>query len=157
MITDRLDRWEQYFSGETLACAFKFLQSLNADSEDKITELKGKDLFARVMSYETKTNQEAKLEAHNKYIDIQMSLIGAERIDWFPRESLKLKTAYNETKDAEYYHRPGDAPMHIDNHPGYFTLLYPDDAHMPQLIVGDAPTLIKKVVIKVNVDLVRNP
>ena len=155
MIADRLGQWEHYFSGEVWECAFRFLESLHPDSEETKTTLQGDDMFACVMSYETRSIQEAKLEAHRKYIDIQMTLVGAERIDWFPLENLEVKTPYDDT-DFEFYHRPGDAPIHIDNHPGNFAVLFPDDAHMPQLVVGDAPKIVKKVVVKVRLDLVRD-
>lgn len=156
MIADAFNQWEHYFSGAAWQCACRFLQSLNLDAEDGETPLQGDDIIARVMSYETRSPQEAALEAHRDYVDIQMVLRGAEGIDWFPREGLDIRTPYDDAKDVEFYHRPGVAPIHIDNHPGNFVVLFPDDAHMPQLMVGGAPATIKKVVVKVKLDLVRN-
>jgi beta-galactosidase beta subunit len=40
-------------------------------------------------------------------------------------------------------------------YPGVFAMLWPDDAHMPRLQATGKPELIKKAVMKVNIDLVR--
>jgi len=37
--------------------------------------------------------------------------------------------------------------------PGIFVALFPHDAHMPSLMLGNTPECIKKVVVKVNVKL----
>ena len=155
MVVDSLSRWQQYFSGPAWSCAFEFLESLGPDSEEKRVALQGDDIFAIVMSYNTKTHEEAVLEAHREYVDIQMTLAAAEGIDWFPCEMLETDSPYDAEKDAEFFHHPGNPIGHIDNMPGNFTVLFPEDAHMPQLNVGDTRQIVKKVVVKVRTRLVR--
>jgi YhcH/YjgK/YiaL family protein len=128
--------------------------SLDENAEVHDVELRGEKMFARVMSYSTKTTDEAKVEAHREYIDIQISLKGAEGIDWYPTSTLDVKEEYNEEKDRTLYHRYEPAPAHVDNHPGMFAVLYPEDAHMPQLIVDGEAEVIVKAVVKIHLSLV---
>lgn len=155
MIIDRLENWETYFSGAVWKCAFDFLTSLKPDAEEKKYPLQGKDIFARVVSYETRLPNTAVLEAHQRYIDIQTVLIGAEGIEWFPVDTLKIKMQYNTAKDVEFYHRPRMCPARVDAYPGTFIVLFPKDAHIPQLVVGDSTKLVKKVVVKMSMELVK--
>ncbi len=155
MIVGRLEDWNTQVSGPVWAQVFEFLTSLAPDADEGITNLDGDALYANVMRYETRTREEAVLETHRKYIDVQMTLIGAEGIDWYPRAMLEVDKPYDAEKDVVFYKNPGNAPAHVDNRPGAFTILFPEDAHMPQLIVGDQPETVKKVVIKISTDLVR--
>lgn len=157
MIVDCLKNWDSYFSGEDWKCAFEFLMSLGPDSEEKEYPLKGKDIFARIMSYETRLPAAAMLEAHRKYVDIQTVLVAAEAIEWFPVDTLEVKMPYDTAKDVEFYNRPRQGPGRIDIHPGTFVIFFPKDAHMPQLVAGTTPELVKKVVVKINVELVKPP
>lgn len=153
MIADRLERWNCCLSGPIWQCAFDFIAGLTPDAEEGYTHLQGDDLVARVMSYETKAPENAKLEAHRKFIDIQSTLVGAEGIEWFPIEGLEPVTPFDDVKDRAFYRRPGCAPAKVDVFPGTFVVLFPPDAHMPQLIVGGTAQVIKKVVVKINADL----
>ncbi len=106
------------------------------------------------MSYQTCTPGEAKIETHDVYIDIQVSLLNSEAIDWFPRGVLEVKTPYNPDRDCTFYHYPVTTPVRINNYPGFFTVLFPDDAHMPKLMTGNKPEKVKKVVIKLRKALI---
>ncbi len=155
MVFDRIENWRQYFSGPVWESAFTFLEKLSPDAEEGLTYLEGEKLFARVMSYATRMPDEAKLEAHREHIDIQMPLRNAEAIDWFPLAGLEARTPYDEKKDRVLFRRPAIAPAHVDLHPGTFAVLFPEDAHMPQLIVGDHVQEVKKVVVKVRLDYLK--
>ena len=71
MIVDRLENWEKYHFGKDWKTAFEFLMSLTSDIKDGEYPLKGKEIFALVMSYETRDSGKAVREAHRKYVDIQ--------------------------------------------------------------------------------------
>ena len=80
MVVDRLENIEKYASLNPLfAQAIEFLKShdLNALEVGK-TELKGKDLLVNVAQTKPKTKEEAKLETHKDFIDIQIPLSGTE-------------------------------------------------------------------------------
>ena len=153
MIVGQLVNWRDHLSGEVWEEAFGFLMSLDEHSEVRDVELRGDKMLGRVMSYPTKGPDEAKVEAHREYIDIQISLKGAEGIDWFPVSTLDVKEAYDDVKDRTLYHRYEPAPAHVDNHPGMFTVLYPEDAHMPQLVVDGEVEVIVKAVVKIHLSL----
>lgn len=156
MIIDRLEHWEHYSNAPAWRTAFEYLLALGPDAPDgDMAPISGTDIMARVMSYPTKTPDEAVVEAHDRYIDIQMALVNSEVIDWFPRETLEVSRAYDPASDAVLFHRPGPAPVRVVNAPGQFTVLFPWDAHMPQLVAGAAPETVKKVVVKLRADLFR--
>jgi len=150
MIIDRLENWEHYHFGPAWKHAFEFLTSLTPDMEVKKYKLQGDEIFAQIASYETRTPETAVLETHRKYVDIQTVLSGSERVECFPREGLAVDTPYDESKDAEFYKRSGPAPTRIDLSPGTFVMLFPQDAHMPGLMIEERPELIKKVVVKIS-------
>lgn len=156
MIAGRLDRWRDHLSGPVWEKAFAYIQSLGPDSPDGKTLLDGEKIFGIVMSYPTRTRQEANIESHNFYVDVQASLVNAEGIDWFPRNEITPCTEYMADKEKTYYYRPeGTASIHLDMFPGQFVVLYPHDAHQCQLIVGDEIKVVKKVVVKIHLDLLR--
>ena len=155
MIVDELTNWDSYQFGPAWEKSFEFLKTLHPTSPDGETLLQGEDIIARVMSYNTKSTEEAKLEAHDRYIDIQSTLLGAEALEWFVRKTLVPRTDYNSKKDVTYFEYPGRANMRIDVQPGTFVMLFPHDAHMPALAVGKQKSLVKKVVIKLDIGLLR--
>ena len=71
------------------------------------------------------------------------------------RNSLELRVPYDKEKDVALYHRPDVVPARVDVHRGTFVVLYPEDAHMVQQIVGGSIQSIKKVVVKVQLDLLQ--
>ena len=151
MIFDKVNNYIQYPYKEIWKQAFTFLQSLNIESEEKRYELDN-GMYAMIMSYATKTQQNAVLESHKKYVDIQASLSGAEGIKWFHTNNLEVINQYNPSTDAQFYKYQENSPCLVKNYPGYFCALWPTDAHMPQLKVDDILD-VKKVVIKVPLHL----
>ncbi|MBI3117876.1 MAG: YhcH/YjgK/YiaL family protein [Candidatus Hydrogenedentes bacterium] len=154
MMADRLINWKRYFSGEPWTKAFEFLETLTPESEvNNLIPIQGEDIFARIMSYPTRPPEEAMLEAHDNYIDIQMSLVNTEGMEWYPRPPLEIKIPYDTSSDALFFHRPGNAPVFIRNAPGMFVVFFPNDAHLCQVMCSDARETVKKVVVKVRLAL----
>ena len=151
MIVDTFENWRFYFSDcQAWQCAFDYLRTLTPDAEPgEMTSVMGETVMARVMCYETRPVENAVLEAHDRYVDIQISLVNTECIDWYPRASLMTKTPYDVNADVVFFDRPDAAPLRVVNRPGMFTVLFPQDAHSPQLMPGTTPGLVKKVVVKV--------
>jgi biofilm protein TabA len=155
MIVDRLHNFTCYPFGKAWRLAFDFLESLNQDAEEKKYPLLGDDLFAIVMSYETRSPDTSEIETHRKYVDIQAVLSGEEKIGWCQADALKIDMPYDAGKDVELYKRPEQGLLQVDLFPGNFIALFPHDAHMPSLIGRHAPVLTKKVVVKVGVHLLQ--
>ncbi|MDL2303523.1 YhcH/YjgK/YiaL family protein, partial [Dysgonomonas sp. OttesenSCG-928-D17] len=76
MILDSLKNAEAYYSLHPLFKeAFEYIKSVDFSKvEAGKTELKGKDLFVGVTDSDMKTEEDAKMEVHNKYIDIQLPI-----------------------------------------------------------------------------------
>jgi biofilm protein TabA len=152
MIHDSLSNWNIYFHASPWKQVYEFLSSLTPDSPvSSRIDLAGDEMYAAIMTYETCLPRDSKIETHDQHIDIQMSLINSEAIDWYPRNSLSIQSPYDPGKDRTLYDCPGQAPGRVGNFPGYFTVLFPDDAHMPKLITGSTPEMVKKVVVKLNI------
>ena len=152
MIIDKLEKWELYHYGNAWEQSLEFLITLTPDAEEKKYELIGNDIFAQVTSYKTHSTETALLETHRKYVDIHATLSGCERIEVLSRDGLVIDMVYDELKDAEFYrHSPGQT--HIDLYPGTFALFFSHDAHMPGLMIGKESELVKKVVVKIKIDL----
>ena len=154
MIVDRIENWKSYPLGEAWELAFEFLQSLTPESEERRYELDGDSVFGIVMSYPTRkeTDDNAVLESHRKYVDIQMALVDSERIAIYPTQSLKEKTAYDAERDVQFFQYEAPSPIQVGMYPGTFACLLPQDAHMPQLYTESPGTTVKKVVVKLALD-----
>lgn len=152
MIHDTLDNSARYeVLSPRFAQAFAFLRSVDGTQTLGRHDIAGDDVFAIVQTYTTKPQEKALFEAHRKYIDVQFLYSGRETILWAPLATMKEETlAYTEEKEAALWKLVAEfTPLHLG--PGYFTILYPEDAHAP-CVEWDAPSEVFKVVIKVAVD-----
>ena len=156
MILDCLENWSQYPLGAAWERAFEFLMRVKPDAEEGRHPLQGEDLYALVASSQTRPAQEARLEAHREYVDIHAPLSGVDRIEWAPTEGLVVDKPYDASNDAVLFARPQQAVRCVDITPGLFVAFFPQDAHAPQLMVGDAPETVKKVVVKIRMELLNH-
>ena len=146
MVIDRLENIEKYASLNPLfAEAIKFLKSHDLQAmEIGKTELQGKDLFINIAQTNPKTKEQAKLETHKDYIDIQIPLSGTEIMGYTAAEDCTPADAlYNAEKDITFFE--GLADSYIAVKPGMFAIFFPQDGHAP----GITPAGVKKVIVKV--------
>lgn len=104
----------------------------------------GDDIFVNVSELELRPREQAALEVHNEYIDIQVVIKGTEEFGWSPRSSVNNpRREFDPANDIGFY---TDTPeMFYTMHEGEFCILMPQDAHAPML--GSGP--IKKLIVKV--------
>jgi YhcH/YjgK/YiaL family protein len=152
MICDRIENRTTYPFSNLWNEAFKFLETLTPDSACGRYELQGKDLFVMIDSYETRTRDDAKLETHNNYMDIQYMISGNETHEVYAKKDLTVSEPYDPNKDAEFYQIPEAAPVTVHLQPGNFTAYFPHDAHMPCLTTGSEPSSVKKAVVKIRIE-----
>lgn len=146
MIIDKLENIGMYASVNPLfAQAIEFLKStdLNAHELGKVV-LKEGELFVNFAAARPKTMDDAKIETHNNFIDIQIPLTGTELMGYMPRTDL-AEAEYNAEKDVTFY--PGHATDYLTVKPGMFAIFFPEDAHAP----GVTEVELKKVIVKVRV------
>ena len=104
---------------------------------------------AIVSEYRTKPEYENRFEAHRVYIDIQYLVYGNERIQYLPLDDLVELIPYSTDSDMSFY-LGGAAPVDLHLGHGFFTILYPQDGHKPQVAITE-PEKVKKIVIKVRI------
>jgi len=147
MILDSLKNCAAYYGlSPRIQQAFELFAQVDwTKAEAGKMELDGKEIFANVQERGLKTKEEAKLEVHDKYIDIQILISGSEEaFGWADRSTLtQPKEAFNAEKDIQFFE---DEPQtYYTMRPGQFTILLPEDAHAP--LVGEGT--IRKVILKV--------
>lgn len=106
----------------------------------------GDNLFVIVEHMPGRTQAEAKLEAHRRYIDIQLILEGIDEMGWKPlADCCNPVGDYNEEKDIRFFHDTPDT--WIVTPPDMFCVFFPEDAHAPLVSNGT----IRKAVFKIAV------
>ncbi len=126
-----------------------FLNAATTDLENGVYVINPR-VRAIVSEYTTKKVNEYGYEAHREFIDIQYLISGEEKIFCLPLEYLQETKPYNEEQDAAFYEEIAIKPQEFLIGNGYFTILFPQDGHMPQMSVKK-PTAVKKVVVKVKI------
>lgn len=155
MIIDKVENFELYNFASAWHSAFEFLDTLTPDSPDGRYTIDGEDIFAIVMSYQTSAPESAVFESHQNYIDIQTVITGAEGFECAFSDELNVITPYDASKDAAFYERTSYGQTRVDVFPGTFVMLYPHNAHIAGLIVGEESQLVRKVVVKVKKELLK--
>lgn len=146
MIIDTLENAERYkHLHKHFTRAFDYIASQNlAAMEPGKYPVDGAELHASVSVKDGVTAADAKFEAHNHYIDIQVCAAGPEQIGWKPRHTCtQPKGDYNTEKDVIFYSDQPDTYFSLQA--GQFAIFFPEDVHAP--MIGTGP--IKKLVLKV--------
>jgi YhcH/YjgK/YiaL family protein len=136
------ERWDK---------ALNFLKSNDLPGlELKRYDIDGDNLFAPVSEYITKDEEDARYEAHQKYIDIQYIISGKELIGVAPVSQKKeVLEPYDSAKDIEFLTVSGGENRSAT--PDRFFIFFPEDAHRPGLKDGlNSP--VRKIVVKVKAD-----
>lgn len=146
MIVDVLENKELYYGiHKNMKPAFEFIEKAVVENlEVGRYELDGKNLYALVQEYDSKTD--ANWECHRRYIDIQFIVSGKELIGWDNIKNIPDGIEYNEEKDASKFKMDGGTDVVMEA--GYYSILYPQDLHQPGKVCGKVEP-VKKIVIKI--------
>lgn len=136
------ERWDK---------AFAFLKNTDLSKlEIKRYDIDGEKLYASVMEYVSKNEEDVKYEAHRQYIDIQYVINGVEEMGVAPLSALKEVTVpYDATKDVGFMTVKKCKLYNAT--PDRFFIFFPSDIHRPSVKSGQN-SQVKKVVVKVKVD-----
>lgn len=136
------ERWDK---------AFSFLKENDLSKlEPKRYDIDDDNLYASVSEYITKNEEDAKFEAHRKYIDIQHVINGAEQMSISPLAGKKEELVpYDPAKDVEFM-TVGETSSYEATTDRFF-IFFPSDIHRPSVKIGDNKT-VRKVVVKVKID-----
>ena len=129
--------------------AFDVIKKLvEEDAADGNYEIDGKNVYAFISSYETKTESEVQFEAHKKYIDIQCVISGKEVIGFESEKEVALTQDYKDGNDICFYGLNKDFDKIILGR-GEFAIIMPEELHAPCLSVDNIPTKTRKIVVKI--------
>lgn len=149
MILDAFENVDLYLplnKGFVKAVEFLGRPDLASLSPDKY-EIDGDNIFASVFKGPGRTRDEAFLEIHKKYIDIQWVLSGVDTMGWKPAcDCKKALGPYDPQKDIQFFSEDPDAWVATQS--GAFVIFFPEDAHLP-LISSEE---IHKVIVKIKVE-----
>lgn len=136
------ERWDK---------VFEFLKNNDLSTlEIRRFDIDNDNLYATVSEYTTKNEEDAKYEAHRKYIDVQYVIKGQELIGLAPiNNRLETLEDYDPGRDIEFLTVKGGINLKAD--PGRFFLFFPEDAHCPGMKDGENST-VKKIVVKVKTE-----
>lgn len=150
MILDSISNAEIYFGiNPGIKKALEFIRDTDFESmPNGRIDIDGDNVFALVQRYKTKDPDDCKWEIHQKYIDVQYMELGFETVGYTNYEYLDAETPYNEETDVMLLEGEGDF---FQLGEGDFAIFFPQDAHMPGLIVDEESEDVLKVVIKVKV------
>lgn len=146
MILDRLDNASRYASLHPLfPAAFEFLKTARpASLVPGKYPIQGEALFAIVARQDPGPAPALRLEAHRRYIDIQVAVKGSFPSGWRALKDCKtVETRYSRENDIAFYADPIETLLTVAR--GAFVIFYPEDAHAP----GMALSPLVKVVLKI--------
>jgi len=150
MIADSIDHCELYFGvNSRFAEAFAFVRKAVSENYPAGKyEIDGENLYAMVQEYDTKISTDCKFEGHERYIDIQYLVTGAEIMKVSNIAGMTETIPYSTEKDVAFYAGTDAASMLLVRQ-GEYAIFFPHDIHMPCIAPGEAPAPVRKIVVKV--------
>lgn len=150
MICDKFENIGQYCQeGDALYKAIVYARDFDRSLPDDVHEVEGREIFAKVASYETSPAEERKFETHKYYADVQVILEGKERMDVSLEQDLEPLGDYRDDDDVVKVKAP-DTYSSLAMIPGMFAVFFPQDVHRPNCNLN-SKTRNRKVCMKVKI------
>ncbi len=146
MIFDKIENYQLYTNlSKKISKAFDFILNNDLNKMELGKHIiDGDEIFALLQEYETKSQDEGKLEKHFKYIDLQYIIKGTELIGVAPFAN---QTLLEENLKEDYAFYSGESSL-IKIEEGEFCIFFLDDLHMP-CIDYKQTAKVRKVVVKI--------
>lgn len=126
--------------------AFDYIQSVDIKNLQVGKIQLDENISVAVSDSNLKNENDAKLELHNQYIDIQIPIDKTEKFGWKGRSELKMPhEPFNIAKDIQFFDDKIESIIPVN--PGNFVIFWPEDAHAP--CIGEGK--IRKIVIKIKI------
>ena len=157
MIAGHLANWdkEKHLYAPAIQKAIAWLQTTDlAALPIGRQNIDGDKLYALVSDYSTEPKEKRRAEAHQKYVDVQYIIKGAEGIGYAPlQDGFEVMEDKLVEKDVIFYKDPaGEVEFVLDA--GMFAVLFPWEVHRPNCSRGEAVS-VRKVVIKISMETLR--
>ncbi len=125
--------------------AIDFLKKVKVEEKDiGKKQVINDSFYYTICSYDTKAEDECKLESHKKYIDIQIMLSGEELMDISDVSRLTVKEEYNLEKDVIFWNVPRKMAR-TSLKTGDCIVLYPENAHRGGIALNTSQNVTKIV------------
>jgi YhcH/YjgK/YiaL family protein len=144
MVLDTLHHAQRYAGlHRRFGHAFRFLGETDLGAlPTGRTDIDGEDMFVILDRTSGRGRDGARLEAHRRYIDIQVTLRGDEEIGWTPLAACAAHDVeFDPAKDIVFFHDRPSTWLHLPR--GTFAIFFPDDAHAP---LGGTGAVVKAIV-----------
>jgi biofilm protein TabA len=139
-------RYEALNRGFTKAIQFLEATGLNRLAIGKY-EIDGDCIYAMVSRDSGRKKEDSQLEVHERYIDIQLVLSGIDNMGWKPlKNCIKPVSGFDRDADIGFFYDEPDVFLPVG--PGFFTIFFPEDSHMPLIGEGE----FHKIVVKIEAD-----
>lgn len=157
MIFDKLENLEHYRGVHPrFDRALPFLLDLIAQNADvgrhEIPDgrLAG-EVWGNMLAFDAQpVGENTVMEAHRRFIDVQIVLEGAERMYVPTNVAPAVRTPYCDTSDVEFYEMaPSESLTSLCVPAGYFAVFFAGEIHAPSNSVTDHSTPVRKLVGKV--------
>ena len=130
MILDSLRNWAFYCGADSrLKRALEYLAAADLNTlEPGRYEIEGAEIFMKVTEGELKREEEASLEVHDKYIDVQVLIAGeVETMGWRERRECRVpRGPFDAEEDIRFF---ADRPqLFVGIRPGQFVVFGPEDS-----------------------------
>lgn len=102
------------------------------------------DVVINCQEVQLRAEADAPLEAHREWIDIQVSIDTPEAIGWIPTPDCKQPTMDYDS-EGDYILFADRPQVAVPMLPGQFMILYPEDAHAPNIGTGTHRKYVAKV------------
>ena len=129
--------------------AFDWLaKNANASLAEGKSKIDGTDISFNCQRYDTHPFDFRKFETHDKFIDIQYIISGAETIFLGNPATMETAVEYDPATDIRFLAGRG-SPVSLSA--GEFMLIWPHEAHAPGCDPSDTPSAVHKIIVKIPV------
>lgn len=147
--TNQEEKIEKAYRTHSLRWTSAFEYLLATDFEKApigTVDLLEKECYVTISEYLPKTEELGNIESHEVYTDIQMVIIGEEKMGLVGNEEVEVTRPYNLDRDVAFY-KSSNVKYFIAPRNKIFIFM-PNEIHQPGVVHANNQT-IKKMVIKI--------
>lgn len=148
MVIDKIQNAALYYGlGSRFQTALEWLTQVDPATliPGQRVEIDGDNVYATLAETETVLPEQARLEAHQNYADIQYLVSGLETVGYILEGPVQPNAEYNPVKDVQFFAGQQDI---LTIRPGTFYIVWPQDFHAPKRAF-DQPISVRRIVVKV--------
>lgn len=148
MIKDVISNIDKYRNIPNLAEILKFVKENDIQKlPDGDIEIKGKDLYVKVLRYFPVDAKKLQFETHRIYADVHMIFEGIEKMQTASVDDLKEGSKYDEKEDSKFFSTRNDVSDLVIKE-NEFMVFFPGDAHKPGCLHEKSKAPVLKLVFK---------